>query len=331
MVQTYNASAKISSIRHLRLEASSNCQLKCPSCPTASGEIQKSIGGGFLSVENFKKIVDDNPQIKSIELSNWGEIFLNPNILDIMKYAHEREVTLTVTNGANLNTVKEDVLEGIVKYGIRHITCSIDGASQETYSIYRRNGDFNRVIENIKQIVAYKRQYNSEFPRLRWQFVVFGHNEHEIETARQMVKDLGMDHFMPKLSWDEKFSPIQDQEAVYKAIGFDISEQNDFWIKNICTQLWTIPQVNWDGRVLGCCVNHWDDFGNAFEAGLETIVEGEKMDFARQMLSGKAAARDDIPCTRCWHYKSIKDQQNWITDEDVTKHRQQAGRNEYDL
>ena len=56
------------SIKHLRLEASSNCQLKCPSCPTAAGTVQKTLGGGFLTFENFKKIIQDAPQIKQIEL-----------------------------------------------------------------------------------------------------------------------------------------------------------------------------------------------------------------------------------------------------------------------
>ena len=73
--------------QYLRLEASSNCQLKCPSCPTAAGEIQKTLGGGFLSFENFKRLIRENPQIRLIELSNWGEIFLNPEIVDIMEYA----------------------------------------------------------------------------------------------------------------------------------------------------------------------------------------------------------------------------------------------------
>ena len=42
-----------------RLDASTNCQLKCPSCPTAKGEIQKNIGGGFLKFGDLKKIVDE--------------------------------------------------------------------------------------------------------------------------------------------------------------------------------------------------------------------------------------------------------------------------------
>jgi len=133
----------------IRIDASTVCQLRCPSCPTAAGEIHKNIGSGFLKFEDFKKIIDDNIWIRDIELSNWGEIFLNPDLLKIIKYAHEKNVILRADNGVNLNTVSDEVLEGLVKYRFNSMTCSIDGVSQETYSIYRRNGDFEKVIDQI--------------------------------------------------------------------------------------------------------------------------------------------------------------------------------------
>lgn len=54
----------------------------------------------------------------------------------------------------NLNTVADDVLEGLVRYRLRTITCSIDGASRETYAIYRRHGDYDTVLGNIRKINA---------------------------------------------------------------------------------------------------------------------------------------------------------------------------------
>jgi len=304
------------SLQHLRLEASSNCQLKCPSCPTAAGEIQRSIGGGFLKFDDFKALVDDNPSLTHIELSNWGEIFLNPQIVPLIDYAYQRGIALTATNGANLNTVKEEALEALAKYHFHHITCSIDGASQETYSVYRKGGNFEQVIETIQKINAYKQTYQTDLPRLTWQFIVFGHNQHEIQKAREMAHSLGMD-FFAKLSWDQEFSPVQDQNAVQQAIGGNLAKQDDYWQKVICSQLWNIPQVNWDGRVLGCCVNTWGDFGNAFESGLEAVVKGETMSHARQMLLGEREEKAGIPCTTCWYYAAMKKTQTWMTNEDI--------------
>ena len=122
-----------------------------------------------------------------IELSNYGEMFLNPDLLSMLQYAHARGVSLSADNGVNLNSVSEDILEALVQFGFRSMTCSIDGASAETYRRYRVHGDFRTVIGNIRRVNDFKRRHRSRYPRLTWQFVVMGHNEHEISSARRMA------------------------------------------------------------------------------------------------------------------------------------------------
>ena len=106
----------------------------------------------------FQKISQKNPYIESIELSLSGEIFLNPELEEIIKYAYKKKVKLTAFNGVNFNNVSDKMLETLVKYRFTGLTFSIDGTSQETYEKYRRNGNFNNVIENIKKIKFTKRK-----------------------------------------------------------------------------------------------------------------------------------------------------------------------------
>jgi MoaA/NifB/PqqE/SkfB family radical SAM enzyme len=279
--------------RKIRLEASSFCQLRCPSCPTTTGAINPAVGSGFLRFDNFRALIDDNPSIDHIELSNYGEILLNPHLLKILEYAWSKEVAITFSNGVNLNHANDEVLEGLVKYRVCHITCSIDGATPETYQIYRVRGNFDRVIENIERINQFKHKHSSELPKLTWQFVVFGHNEHEIPAARQMASKLAM-NFSTKISWDEKFSPIRDKEFVRAQTGELAVTRQEYeqthektYLNAICHQLWDTPQINWDGKNLGCCRNFWGDFGgNAFADGLHACINHEKMNYAKAMLSG---------------------------------------------
>jgi MoaA/NifB/PqqE/SkfB family radical SAM enzyme len=290
----------------VRLEASSHCQLRCPSCPTTSRAIHPTVGSGFLHFDDFKRLLDQNPSLERIELSNYGEIFLNPYLLRILELAYERGVALSAGNGVNLNNVRPEVLEGIVKYRLRFMSCSIDGASEETYSVYRVRGKFAQVIDNIKAINEFKRRYRSPVPVLRWQFVVFGHNEQELPAARVMARELAME-FNAKLSWDAEFSPVRDSERVAAATGTGAANRDEYqrqhgvdYMQHICHQLWDNPQINWNGKVLGCCRNFWGDFGgNAFRDGLEASLNNEKIAYARDMLLGRAPARDDLPCTTC--------------------------------
>jgi hypothetical protein len=302
----------------IRLEASSHCQLRCPSCPTTTKAIHPVVGSGFLSLRDFTRVIDDNPWLKAIELSNYGEIFLNPDLLAMLRYAHERGVALSAENGVNLNYARPDVLEGLVKYRVRTIQCSIDGATQATYAAYRVRGRLDVVLDNIATINRHKRDYASATPELIWQFVAFGHNEHEIPAARALAHKLGM-RFVVKLSWQPDLSPITDTDAVRAAAGAasrrEFKEQKGVdYMQSICHQLWDLPQVNWDGKMLGCCRNFWGDFGpgNAFQDGLLRSINSEKMTYARQMLQGRQPARADIPCTTCELYEDMKRDGRWL-------------------
>jgi hypothetical protein len=311
--------------RPLRLEASSVCQLRCPSCPRSTSAFKTHIGQGFLKAADFRQILDKNHWVGNVELSNYGEMFLNPELLEIIKYAHERGVYLSGDNGVNLNSVAEEMLELLVKYKFHSLTCSIDGASNDTYKIYRVKGNYDAVMDNIKIINYYKRKYSSDFPLLAWQFVIFGHNEHELPRARKKAADLGM-RFQPKLSWDENFSPLRDVEFVKAETGLKIVSRKEYlerdglpYLSDTCQQLWDDPQINWDGKVLGCCRNFWGDFGgNAFTEGLITALGHEKINYARDMLSGKKPAREDIPCTTCEIYLTREAQGRWVQREVVT-------------
>lgn len=313
----------------IRLEASSHCQLRCPSCPTTTKAIHPAVGSGLLTLEAFRGVIDGSPWLKVIELSNYGEIFLNPNLLAMLRYAHERGVTLSVENGANLNYASPEVLEGLVKYRVQAILCSIDGATQDTYARYRVRGKLDAVLGHIATINQHKQAYQSALPELTWQFVAFGHNEHEIPAARAMAGELGMG-FVVKLSWDPDFSPVTDEDTLRSVAGaasrreFKENQGVDY-MQSICHQLWDAPQINWDGKVLGCCRNFWGDFGpeNAFDDGLLAAINTEKMTYARQMVQGRQPARADIPCTTCEVYEGMKADGRWLTRR-VASRRQRA-------
>ncbi len=334
----------------IRIEASSLCQLRCPCCPQTQGIIsqpylskqdtailtnkedylnpwfahatiarKKPIGLGYLQFNDFKRIIEENRWIKHVELSNWGEMFLNPQLVSIVEYAYANKVLLTADNGVNLNSATGEVLEALVKYKFLSLSCSINGVTNETYSRYSVGGSLEKVIENIKKINAYKKKYNSKFPILHWQFVIFGDNENEIEAARAQAKRLGM-YFFLRLNVSDTYSPLVNKDLVRRyVLGGYVSRREYFEKKKeikrqklICSQLWNSPQINWDGRALGCCLNYWDDFGDVFNSSLEEVLNNEKMTYAREMLLGRKPFREDIPCANCIYYKFMKDTGRWL-------------------
>ncbi|MFX1453554.1 MAG: radical SAM/SPASM domain-containing protein, partial [Promethearchaeota archaeon] len=245
------------------------------------------------------------------ELSNWGEIFLNPELKKILQYAYFKKINLTSYTGVNLNNVSEDILECLVKYKLRYLNISLDGATNKTYKIYRQGGDFNKVIRNIKLINYFKKKYSSKFPQLSWQFILMGHNIHELLAARKMANTLGM-HFFFKLNNNPSYSPIVDKKLVRKISKLSVMSRKEFFQKYkrlyipFCKQFWTSPQINWDGKLLGCCKNIYDDFGNVFDTSLKHCLNNERYIYVKQMILGKKEGRSDIPCSKCHIYPLIK-------------------------
>ncbi len=304
----------------ISIDISSICQLKCPACSTGI-EINKNglIGSGFMSFENFKTLIESLPNIKEVELSNWGEIFLNPGLPEILKFGFLSNLKLTAGNGVNFNKVDDEVLEALVKYRFSYLNISIDGASQETYEKYRIGGNFNKVIRNIKALNFFKHAYNSQFPLLAWQFIIFGHNEHEIPIVQDQCIKLKM-VFNPKLNHSD-FSPIKDKEWVKKITGLSAVTRDEFrrlngkHYKRPCCQFWVSPQINWDGKLLGCCVNKWTSFGNIFEDGLISGIESQLYKETKLALTGKAKRTPNMPCFYCPTFTQIIETP--ITEEEI--------------
>ncbi|MEO8360888.1 MAG: radical SAM protein [Vicinamibacteria bacterium] len=295
-----------------RLEALPSCQLRCPSCPTTAGAIRPAIASGQLTPALFDAFLDQSPSVRRLELSNYGEVFLNKSLGEILEKAAARNVVISLGNGANLNHMDEGMADVLVRTGVTELKCSIDGATQETYAKYRVKGDLSKVLANIDLINAAKKRHGSALPNLIWQFIVFGHNEHEIEAARGLAALRGMT-FKAKISWDDDVSPVRDVEKMRRETGLPPTraafqdETGKAYLGEICHQLWSEPQFNWNGDNLGCCRNFWGQFGgNAIKDGLEASFNGEKMKRARRMLLGLEEPSADVPCTSCDLYLAMR-------------------------
>lgn len=312
------------------LEATTRCQLNCPGCMTASRTIASVSGSGFLRAASFVSILDSAPWVRHVELSNNGEIFLNPELEVIVREAAERGVRLTAANGVNLNHASDKVLDAMARYGFYGMAVSIDGVTQEVYSQYRRRGDIRRVFANIERINALKEKYQTPYPHLVWQFVVFAHNEHEMVAAAFQAKRLGM-AIRYKLQWNDDYSPLKDPEKARKIMGAatraEFEEKHGIhYMAPACLQLWTRPVFNWDGAVVGCCKNWWAHFGgNALQDGVEGAVNGEGIAAARRALRGEGDLPEDSPCARCEVFAWRKSRGRWVTDADLTAARDEGG------
>ena len=293
----------------VRIEASTLCQLNCLDCFMRKYNYG-TLGTGTLKAMDFERFLITNPFIRRVELSNSGEPFLNPELCEILQLAYKMGVQVDFANGANFNTVSEEVLDAVVKYKVNSITVSIDGASNEIYSIYRRNGNYDTVISNIRKINELKKQYQSDKPRMKWQYILMQHNECDIGKAKEMAVSLDME-IEYKLDWGGHFMP-KDPDKVASVTGLCFFNRQDQQKKtqkpylSLCQQMVFSPQLNWDGRLLGCSSAFRDDWGincfNDYNYSLDLTVNDElyKNAIISHLMGEEMLG--EYPCTMCGTY-----------------------------
>ena len=305
-----------------RIDVSSMCQLNCVRCPVAQRQGRPFIGRGVLPLADFIQFVDGNPQIKVIEIGNSGEVFLNPDLPGILRYAYEKDVIIRLAEGANLNDASEEALEALVKYRVSFVRVSIDGATQESYRKYRVGGNLKNVLGNVQRINGYKKKYRSSFPRLILQFIPFGHNEHEIRKMPVMARALGMEMYF-KLNLFRGYNPLRDRADLAALLGYSdldsyLEKTGEIYMRDICLQLWRAPQLNWDGRLLGCSANSSVAYAEyALGSAFTKEINNDHIRYARKMLMGMAPERPDIPCVTCDLYADYKKLNRWFTPSEI--------------
>lgn len=126
------------------------CNLRCKHCFTNSGEKNKK----ELSFDQKIELVTQCKQLNVGRISiAGGEPFCDERILDFLKLCKDNqlEVSLT-TNGTLLN--KETVI-AVNKLGIKTLTVSLDGGSEESNDIIRGKGSFKKTLEGLENLKKY--------------------------------------------------------------------------------------------------------------------------------------------------------------------------------
>ncbi|MVF11183.1 radical SAM protein [Ketobacter sp. MCCC 1A13808] len=277
-------------------EVTNVCNLKCPFCLTGKG-----ISGGrdvrHMSFDEAKKIIDQvGEYIYMMQLYTWGEPLLNKDIYRIIEYAKSKNIFVMIsTNATMLNKVNS---EKLVNSGIDYVMVAVDGGSNETYEKYRVGGNYEKVLENVKNLVNARRTLSKVHPFVEWQFIVFRHNEHEVKQVEAMCYEMGVNKFTPLPAYveDESWLPVGDE---YKVEVF-----NPERLMN-CDRPWTHLNVRADDGVAPCCYEFKkeDDFGTLVDDAFRPIWNNHHFRTSRKLIvqkrKGLEVDKEDIICYEC--------------------------------
>lgn len=270
------------------IEPTTACNLKCPECPSGSGNLNRPSGN--LSQRNYEEIIKKIPrQTSYLTLYFQGEPYLNKHFFDMVKFAkQQRMFVATSTNGHFLN---EGQAAKTIASGLNKLIISLDGADAETYLHYRRGGEFEKVISGIKQLVDKRNKMKSLLPLIVIQFLVFKQNEHQIKNIEQLARELGADVLELKTAQHYDFEDGNEfMTSIKKYSRYRKNKDGKYIAKsklrNRCLRLWTSCVITWDGSVVPCCYDKDARycFGNILQLGFKNIWKGEAAQKFREKL-----------------------------------------------
>lgn len=247
----------------IKVEPTNICNLRCPLCPQVTGYCQVKAPGkpsyGTLPFDLYAKLIDELcPTLFSVLLYGQGEPFLAADIFRMIRYARDRNLGTMIST--NLNIERDGFAGEVVESGLEYLEVSLDGADQEAYAQFRVGGDFELVRENLVRIMEARRRLRRRTPRVEWKFIVMRHNEHQLDRARGMAKEIGVDYltFTPVGNIDPERRELIDRWVAtdpryrqYDAeAGVDMRAAR---AKRVCPWLYRSASVNCDGSVSPCC------------------------------------------------------------------------------
>ena len=180
------------SIRQLTTELTFRCNARCPACHRQKPlSINLNDKKYTISLENFKILF--NPELLQdlnwlVINGNFGDSIMNKDFREIISYvkSHGTRLNIHTNGGIHGHDYWTDVGNILTKDDI--LNFDLDGLA-DTHHLYRINTKFENVFENAKSAISTNR------PQVHWKYIVFEHNKHQVEEARQLAINTGFTTF----------------------------------------------------------------------------------------------------------------------------------------
>lgn len=273
------------------VEPTTSCNLRCPQCPSGLRSFTRETGS--LELETYKTIIDQLYRTSGyITLYFQGEPYLNKNFNAIVNYAFQKKMYTATSSNAHYFT-KENA-ENVIKSGLDRLIISIDGIDQETYSKYRIGGSIDKVIKGTQALVEAKKNLKSKTPHIIWQFIVFRHNEHQLEDIKKMAAQVDVDELSIKTAQIYEFETGNDLIPTNENYSRYKKDENGYRFKNKllnhCWKLWSSCVFTWNGQVVPCCFDkdaHYQ-LGSINSKSFKEIWQGDAYQrFRSQLIKGR--------------------------------------------
>ena len=188
---------ELKDIKVVHLEVTQNCQAACPMCErNIRGEgLNPHLNLDELNLQDCKQIFTPSfiKQLDSMYMcGNYGDPIIAKDTLEIFRYFRNNNpdiwLSMNTNAGARSETWWYDLAQIFGRNG--RVIFSVDGL-EDTNHIYRQNVNWGLVERAMDSFIE-------SGGRAQWDFLVFEHNEHQVQEAKQLSLKKGFEKFTAK-------------------------------------------------------------------------------------------------------------------------------------
>lgn len=190
---------KHNEIKTVHLEITAVCNASCPMCARNinGGEVNPQLPQTELGIEDIKRIFDPKfvTQLDRVYMcGNYGDPVAARDTLEAFTYFRTYNPNIHLSMHTNGSAKRPEWWAELARIIGRkgHVVFSLDGL-EDTNHLYRQGTVWSKIMENAQT-------YINAGGRARWDYIVFAHNEHQVEAAEALSKQMGFERFQFKKS-----------------------------------------------------------------------------------------------------------------------------------
>lgn len=193
-------------LKRVHFEPTQKCQAMCPMCDRTLNQHIKDVD---FTVDNFKSCIWDDfkQQLTSfLFCGNHGDPIISNHTLPIIEHLRDVNPNLKIDLITNGGARKSDFWKSLAKLDV-NVTFSVDGL-WDTNHLYRVNVNWDNVESSMDA-------FTQAGGKGRWDYLIFEHNEHQIDEAEQIAKMFGLTFVKKKTGrWVQAYKQKKVDEKI---------------------------------------------------------------------------------------------------------------------
>lgn len=184
-------------VRRVHFELSTLCNAACPFCPRYKMDTKGYYKNPYFpemlaDLAMVQRVLDQMPNVgRVLVCGDFGDPMTHPEIVRVVEMVaavpSKPSINIHTNGGLASPSTWRDLGRLMPRGGLSEVTFSIDGLA-DTNGIYRRNVRWETVMRNAEAFI-------SAGGRAIWKWIVFDHNRHQLDEARELAAKMGFHAF----------------------------------------------------------------------------------------------------------------------------------------